>query len=43
MAKEKTPNATHTAASANEQCRRCQADKSKQQRVLDQVLALFIF
>ena len=36
-----TPDAADTASSANEQRGRCQADKSKQQRVLDEVLALF--
>src|SRR5712691_2491877 len=37
-----TPDAADTASSANEQRCRCQTHKSKQQRVLDQVLALFV-
>jgi hypothetical protein len=37
-----TPDASDTASSANEQRCRCQTHKRKQQRVLDQVLALFV-
>src|SRR5580704_17729006 len=37
-----TPDASDTASSAHEQRCRCQTHKRKQQRILDQVLALFV-
>lgn len=37
-----TPNAAHTAASADEQGGGGEADKSQKQRILNQILTLFV-